>query len=304
MPQVLIIGVAVVDFVFAVGELPTRAAKHRAKHAEIVGGGCAANAAVAVARLGGQALLGARLGDDALGDLIVSDLVRDGVDTRLVQRSGGGQSSFSSIYVDQQGERQIMNFRGQGLTQETRWIATAPAVDAVLVDTRWSQGALEGLRLAKSLGVPGIVDAEAPMDFEVLAEASHVAFSRDGLLSFYKQEASPDQGAALEAALREAADRLSCWVCVTDGAQGCFHLDGPRLVHEPALPVHVKDTLAAGDVWHGAFALALAEGQDEAFSVRFANAAAALKCQTFGGRKGSPDRTAVTNFLEEMQKCS
>jgi sulfofructose kinase len=57
------------------------------------------------------------------------------------------------------------------------------------------------------------------------------------------------------------------------------------------------DTLGAGDVWHGAFALALAEGRPERQAVRFASAAAALKCTRFGGRNGAPRRAEVDAFL-------
>lgn len=293
MNDVLVIGVAVVDFIFAVDAFPDRAAKYRARGAEVVGGGCAANAAVAIARLGGVARIGARLGDDPLGDLIVDDLVAEGVDTSLVRQSEGARSSFSSVFVDAQGERQIMNFRGSGLTAETGWIRSASRCGAVLADTRWSEGATEALRLARDWNVPGVVDAEAPMDEDVLAEASHIAFSRDGLLSF--------AGAGdLLAALARADEVLPGWVCVTDGAEGTWHMDGGRPVHSPAFPVEVKDTLAAGDVWHGAFALALAEGQDERRAVRFANAAAGLKCTTFGGRKGCPSRAELDQFLKEM----
>ena len=74
MTQVFLAGMAVVDFVFSVDQLPDKAEKYRASDAHIVGGGCAANAAVAIARLGGEATLAACLGDDALGDLIISDL--------------------------------------------------------------------------------------------------------------------------------------------------------------------------------------------------------------------------------------
>ena len=292
MSDVLVIGVAVVDFVFAVGTLPDRAAKYRAQGAEVVGGGCAANAAVAIARLGGTARVGARLGDDPMGDLIVDDLAAEGVDTALVQRSPGARSSFSSVYVDVGGERQIMNFRGEGLTTDTGWIATAPRCGAVLADTRWTEGAVAALRLARDWGVPGVVDAEAPMDAHVLTGASHVAFSRDGLLSF-------SGGSDLVAALLKADTDLPGWVCVTDGADGAWHIEGGEPIHTPAYSVEVKDTLAAGDVWHGAFALALAEGQCEADAVRFANAAAALKCTTFGGRKGCPSRAELDRFLKE-----
>ena len=59
------------------------------------------------------------------------------------------------------------------------------------------------------------------------------------------------------------------------------------------------DTLGAGDVWHGAFALRLAEGADELTAIRFASAAAALKCTRPGGRMGAPSRAEVAAFLKE-----
>lgn len=295
MAEVLVIGVAVVDFVFALDQLPDRPAKYRALGTEIVGGGCAANAAVAIARLGGKARLGARLGDDPLGDLIVGDLADENVDISLVQRTPGARSSFSSVYVDARGERQIVNFRGEGLSQETTWIGAVRRVDAVLADTRWSAGAQTALELAQNLGIPGVVDAEAPMDAQVLKHASHVAFSRDGLFSFASES-------RLETALRLASESLPGWACVTDGENGTYWFEDDEIVHAPAFGVEVRDTLGAGDVWHGAFTLALAEGRTEGDAVRFANAAAALKCATFGGRKGCPDRTAVEKYLEENDR--
>lgn len=292
MAEILVLGMAVADFVFAMDLLPDRAAKYRANTVETVGGGCAANAAVAIARLGGVAHLATRLGDDPMGDLILSDLVSEGVRTEMAQRASGGRSSFSSVCVDAAGERQIVNFRGDGLTQDTGWIDQAPPVDAVLADNRWPAGAIRALDLARTRGVPGVVDAEAPTQPEVLARASHVAFSRDGLMSF-------TGGDELLPALREAGTRLPGWVCVTDGANGTIWIDDSTARHVPAHVVAVRDTLGAGDIWHGAFALALAEGQGESRAIRFANAAAALKCTTFGGRKGCPDRADLDDFLKE-----
>ena len=292
MARVLVIGVAVVDFVFQMDTLPSEARKYRATEADIVGGGCAANAAVAVARLGGDALLGTRLGADPLGELILSDLREEGVDTRLVQQTSGARSSFSSVYVDAMGERQIMNYRGADLSTETGWIENAPNIDAVLADTRWTAGAISALNLARQRGVPGIVDAEAPMDNSVLSAASHVAFSRDGLMSF-----APNTD--LQSALRIAAGKLDAWVCVTDGENGVLFAGHECIEHVPAFSVDVKDTLGAGDIWHGAFALALSEGRDAPYAIRFANAAAAIKCTRFGGRNGTPTRAELDRFLQE-----
>ena len=292
MTQVLVIGVAVVDFVFALDQLPDRAMKYRAKTAEIVGGGCGASAAVAIARLGGNAILGARLGDDVIGDLILRDLESEGVDLSWMQITKGAASSFSSVYVDQSGERQIVNLRGSGLIESTDWIDNAPRSDVVLADTRWSEGAIRALELAQRWNVPGVVDAEAPMDEEVLRLASHVAFSRDGLLSFSSAK-------DLQSALTDADRRLPGWVCVTDGQNGTYHIENGTISQVPAFRVIIKDTLGAGDVWHGAFTLALADGQNEPEAMRYANAAAAMKCASFGGRKGCPYKDELARFLKE-----
>jgi sulfofructose kinase len=89
---------------------------------------------------------------------------------------------------------------------------------------------------------------------------------------------------------------LSAWACVTDGEHGVFVAGGG---HVPALPVQAVDTLGAGDVWHGAFALRLAEGAEETEAIRFANAAAALKCARPWGREGCPTRAETEAFLKE-----
>jgi sulfofructose kinase len=86
-------------------------------------------------------------------------------------------------------------------------------------------------------------------------------------------------------------------VAVTDGANGAHWRQGGGIRHRPAFAVNSVDTLAAGDVFHGGFALALAEGQDEAESMRFASAAAALKCTRFGGIAGAPGRAEVEQLL-------
>jgi sulfofructose kinase len=293
MAEVLVLGLAVADFVFGLEHLPDKPVKYRAERGELVGGGGGGNAAVAIARLGGTARLLARLGDDRIGDLILEGLEAERIDTSLVHRSPGGRSSFSAVLVDAAGERQIINYRGDRLVEATGWIATAPRADAVLADTRWNAGAQALLERAHAWGVPGVVDAEAPVDITMLQAASHVAFSRQGLLSLTAEKSLPK-------ALAQIADALPGWTCVTDGENGAWYMgeNGPR--NMPAFKVSVRDTLGAGDVWHGAFTLALAEGAEETGAMRFANAAAALKCTRFGGRAGCPDRAEVTEFERQL----
>jgi sulfofructose kinase len=292
MAAVFVVGAALVDFVFSLEEFPNGGEKYRAKDACIVGGGCAANAAVAIARLGGEANLAARLGDDFPGDLIIKQLADENVDTKLIHRAENGRSSYSSVFVDRNGERQIVNFRGDGLIEQTDWIEQAPSSDAILVDTRWSAGAKFGLEMAAERNIPGIVDAEAPLEPELLSLASHVAFSRSGIQSISSQTSLAD-------CLAEIATKLPGWTCVTDGENGVYYTVGDHIEHMPAFQVEVKDTLAAGDIWHGAFVLLLGEGADEKTAIRFANGAAAMKSMSFGGRAGCPDRRTLNAFLKE-----
>jgi sulfofructose kinase len=188
--------------------------------------------------------------------------------------------------VDAAGERQVVSFRGEGLDDRPDLIAATPEIGVVLADTRWPRGNLAALELARGRGIPGVLDAEAPVDPALIAAASHVAFSRQGL-------ASLSSGEPAEAL---AAMDLSAWACVTDGAHGVFVRGGG---HVPAFPVRAVDTLGAGDVWHGAFALRLAEGAEETDAIRFANAAAALKCARPWGREGCPTRAETEAFLKE-----
>ena len=298
--RVLSVGVAVVDHVFRVDAFPTRPEKYRARDAATVGGGGGANAAVAVARLGGEAWLAARVGDDATADTILADLAAEGVRADLVRRFGGCRSSFSSVLVDDGGERQIVNFRDMGLSFDAGWLRerlAGMAFDAVLADTRWPDGALAAMERAVELGVPGVMDAEAPVrEAEgAVRAASHVVFSAQGLRDW----AEVPEGSDLADLLRGAAEELDAIVGVTDGADGVRWIADGALRHEPAppLPAPLADTLAAGDVWHGALALALGEGQGLDPAMRFANAAATLKCVGGTGRSGAPTRDAVEALL-------
>ncbi|WP_112323112.1 PfkB family carbohydrate kinase [Oceanibium sediminis] len=292
MTKVLVCGSAVIDMVFDVPAFPDSAEKYQATDARIVGGGCAGNAAVAIARLGGQAVLAARAGQDLIGDMTRADLTREGVDAALWETSANGRSAFSSILVDPSGERQIVAFRGAGLPR--RLGRPLVRADAVLTDTRWPEAAAQVLCHARELGVPGVLDGEAPVDPELLALATHVAFSAQGLRDF----AGTDDKVA---ALKRVAPQTDAWVCVTDGPNGVTWLENGTVCHAAAPEITPVDTLGAGDVWHGAFTLALAEGTPLPEAVIFATAAATLKCLTPGGRSGAPDRVATLEFIERMQ---
>ena len=307
-PRVLVSGSAVMDFVFHLDAMPDRPEKYRSRDAAICGGGNAANAAVALARLGGEALIASRLGDDAVADLIVEGLEAEGVNTTLVRRYAGHRSPFSSVFIDVRGERQIVGYRDMGIETRAGWLQAALPVrfDAALADTRWPEGALALMLAARAAGVPGVIDAEAPVrDAEAaVAQASHVAFSAQGLRDWdgtSEGNADADLGPALERADRA----LPGTVLVTDGEHGTWWREGGETHHRAARPIVPVDTLAAGDVWHGAFALHLARAgggrkeHDLAAAVEYANAAATFKCTRGGGRLGAPSAEELARWIED-----
>lgn len=297
MSQVLCIGHAVQDLVFSVEEMPSRPEKHPASDFETVGGGPAATAAVAICRLGGSAKLAARVGDDPMAGLIVTELESYGVDCALLKRMTGGRSSVSAVIVDSAGERLIVNYLDREMDSKPDWLPgrLPDNVAAVLTDSRWPEGALHGLSLARQGNVPAILDADlpAPLDGRLVEAATHVAFSAGGLAEFSGIE-DPEE------ALRSVDEQTEAWCCVTLGSQGTLAIQDGRLTRQPAFDITVRDTLGAGDVWHGAFALALAESRSVDEAMTFASAAAALKVQNGGGRAGCATRKDVEDFLDRQ----
>jgi sulfofructose kinase len=294
LASVVCLGIAVQDLVFSVDVLPAGPGKHRARGVALAGGGMAASAAVVVARLGGEAELWTRLGDDVLGDDIVRELDGYGVGTAHCRRFEGRTSPVSAVLVDADGERLLVNHADPRLDDDPGWLPldALAAADALLIDTRWPGGAVAALDGARAAGIPVVFDADsAPVERALVAGASHAIFSLEALRD-YTGDDSPREG------LRRVAGQTAAVVAVTCGGDGVYWIEaGGPLEHLPAFEVQVVDTLGAGDVFHGAFALALAEGQGLRDAMRFAAAAAAVKCTRFGGRAGTPGRDQVEALL-------
>jgi sulfofructose kinase len=294
---VFCVGHAVQDFVFSVATLPDRGEKYRASRFDSVGGGPAATAAAAIVRLGGNAVLAARVGEDAVAGLIVDELERFGVDCTYVRRCAGCASSVSAVVLDDHGERLIVNHLDPALPADSHWLPSSAAVgaSAVLADTRWPSGAQAALQAARADGIPAVLDADVPVpaDGELLRAATHVAFSKEALREF-SGEADPRR------ALADVARAFTAWCAVTVGRDGVYAIERGEVRHFRAPDVPVVDTLGAGDVWHGGFALALAEGRTAADAIHFASAAAALKVRRSGGRSSVPTRGELDAYLATL----
>jgi sulfofructose kinase len=298
MTTVFCIGIAVQDHVYRIERLPLGAGKSRASDFTVVGGGLAANAAVAMVRLGATVRFATRLGDDAIGTAILDELAGEGIDVGPSVRVPGKRSPISAVLVDETGERGLVNFADRDLPDMIDALPArlAPDIDAVLGDSRWAEGTIHMLGLARAAGKPAVLDvdrAEGPLD-RLVAAATHAAYAA--------KAAREHAGAATtEDAVRALATRFpGNTILATDGPAGVWWVEGDTLRHQAALPVEAVDTNGAGDVWHGAFAVALAEGQSTREAVCFASVAAALKCTRFGGRRGAPARAEVEARTKDL----
>ena len=295
MPRLLTCGIVTWDWLFRVDEIPAMPAEIEALDCVGTGGGMAASAACAIGRLGGEIEFWGRCGDDGIGDDILSDMRGYGVRVDRVRRVAGRGSPVSAILIDRLGERMIVPYYDPDLDQDPSWLPVADIgrFDGVMVDARWPAGAARALDAARDAGAIAMLDADlAPHDIleDLMARATHVVWSEAALTDW---SGSADPGTGLRAARR----RFEGFLGVTVGAAGFRWLDDGILRGEPAPAVTAVDTLAAGDVFHGAFLLALAEGRDIATAARFANIAAAFKCARFGSRTTTPTRAEVESFL-------
>ena len=295
---ILCAGIAVLDHVFRVERFPVGEVKTQASEFLSINGGNAANAAVAVAHLGGRARfvapLGGPAGEEPNGDQFLALLGREAVDCSACSRMPGVPTPVSAIAIDARGERAIVNFRDDRLAAARPADAAALVADAdaVMADNRFPEFVLPICVAARDRGIPSVLDADEPrhQNNALLQIVSHVVFSAEGL----RATTGIDD---LAPALMRAGAMTPSFLAVTDGVNDVLWLEQGTVRRFSVFRVEPVDTLGAGDVFHGAFALMLAEGRDEREAMRFAAAAAAVKCTRFGGITGAPNRGEVEALL-------
>ncbi|MEU4801664.1 PfkB family carbohydrate kinase [Actinosynnema sp. NPDC023587] len=256
---VLCVGLTTVDVTQQVAEFPLPGQKAQSSAVHSAPGGPAANAARAVAALGHRAVLLTALGD-GLGGFARGLL--DGVE---VHDLGPGGPALSMVVVRERDGERIVVSRNSATFEQT--VAVDPGLvarsDVVLVDGHLGPVALEAARLAGRSGVPVVLDAGSwkPVLDDLLPLVDVAACSATFALS---ESAVHARGVPL--VLRTHGAGPVTWS--HDGVTGA----------EPVPPVpDVRDTNGAGDVWHGALAVAVARGLPVVEAVRWANAVAAVR---------------------------
>lgn len=302
-PRLICLGLSTLDVTWVVDSLPSGGGKTRALDLRESGGGMAANASVAAARLGAQVQLWGRAGQDSAGHSMREGLEALGVDVSQFRLFEGARSSVSGIVVDARGERSIVNFRGADLPNDPAWLplAAIAQADAVLADPRWPEGALTVFQTARAHRVPTVLDGDVadPQVFDALLPFVDCAvFSEPGLAGYATKSGE------LEAQLTLARSRGCATAAVTLGERGVMWIDAAGTHRLPALQINAVDTTGAGDVFHGAFAFALGAGARLRDAFEFSSVVAALKCMHAGGREGLPDLATALSSLQRFKELT
>jgi sugar/nucleoside kinase (ribokinase family) len=311
MKPILCVGACAWTTIFRVAQLPQGSAKIIPDEAIQIGDGMSASAACAIVKLGGRAEFWARVGDDANGRAAIGSLTDAGLDCSNVHFVAGVKGSFCTVIVDAAGERIVIPRHDPALPSDTAWLPIERIkrgeFSAVLTEVRWPEGAAAVLDAARNAGIPAILDAEVGAEgvLDVLARrATHVLYSETGLLAHTGAQAGTLANASARASevhalLARVRDILpNAFLGVTLGEHGFHWLDEDgALQHAAGLRVNTVDTLGAGDVFHGAYALALVQDMSAHDAARFSCIAASLKCEKFGGRLGAPTREAVARHF-------
>src|SRR5262245_46635587 len=184
-----------------VDKFPDAGTKVQSSEFLITSGGQAGNAAIAVARLGGQVSFAGPLGakDDEFAGRILESLTREKIDCGGAIRVEGAVSSVSLILVDADGEKMIATRRDHGLSSiaPERPERTVANADAVLLDNRYPNFVTPICKAAQGRGIPRVLDFDkaAPPDDPLLLGCSHVISSAEALRG---STGLKDLGAALK----------------------------------------------------------------------------------------------------------
>ena len=305
-PEIIVIGSLNADLVQNVDRLPKPGETVVGGNLETFSGGKGANQAVAAGRMGARVSMIGQLGNDSLASLLLTSLKSAGASTDLVGRSDCSTGA-AVILVLPDGENVIVISPGANAT-----VTPSLATERLSILREGSyllsqlevpiESVQESLAVAKARNATTILDPAParPLPAELLQNVDFLTPNETETLTLLGGPSlSMDVDSDVEQAARKILALGPRTVVLKLGARGCMIATEQGSIRVPGFKVSAVDTTAAGDVFNGAFATALAEGQTVQHAARFANAAAALSVTRPGAQNSVPSRREVNRFLSE-----
>jgi len=301
--SILVVGSSNTDMIIKLDRIPRPGETILGGAFVTAAGGKGANQAVGAARAGGQVTFIARVGQDMFGDQAVAGFVKDGINVDHVTRDKTHPSGVALIFVAKDGENSIAVAGGANAKLSPADVKKAKAVFAgASVLVMQLETPLETVQAAADLavkaGVPVILNpAPAQPLPDKLLKCVSILTPNETEAELLTGIAVTDEVSAAAAA-KKLRDRGVQTVIITLGARGAYVAtkSGGQLV--PGFKVKAVDTTAAGDIFNGAFTVALAEGKPLDLAVRFAHAAAAISVTRLGAQPSAPTRREIEKFLK------
>jgi len=303
-PRILVVGSSNTDMIIKLDRIPRPGETILGGAFVTAAGGKGANQAVGAARAGGQVTFIARVGRDMFGDQAVAGFVKDGINVDYVTRDKTNPSGVALIFVAKDGENSIAVAGGANAKLSPADVRKAKAAFAgASVLVMQLETPLETVQAAADLAAKaGVRVILNPAPAQPLPDK---LLNRVSILTPNETEAELLTGIAVkdDVSAAAAATKLRArgvrTVIITLGARGAFVAteSGEQLV--PGFKVKAVDTTAAGDIFNGALAVALAEGKPLELAVRFANAAAAISVTRLGAQPSAPTRREIERFLKK-----
>ena len=299
MADVVGLGNPVLDLLVNLAQVPKGEGFIRANEIFHQGGGNCASAMAASARLGVKTGMLAKVGGDSTGDYIIKDFQFNGVDTSRILRGPLDTSSPYSIAVSE-------------IDFGTRFFIGRPAKTPSLDPSELDYDYIAGAKvLHLESGTPAsVAAAKFAREKGIIVSIDAGAYTQDRLdiipyidvyiasLMFNNEmfKENPDD---LEGNCRRLHEMGPSVVWITLGKQGCCGLVDGKFYNIPTFDTPVIDTTGAGDVFHGAYIVAMLEGLSHPECARFSNAVSSIKCMYVGGRTSIPNREILRKFMED-----
>ena len=294
-PQVLCIGVITVDTIALVDKYPSADDRVIAEEIVRAGGGPAAVASVALARLGVSSAIAGTIGNDADGDYVLDIFKREGVNTEGITRTstptGGAvivasrEYSARAISTRQPIHQAPLNDRAKAIASKADWVH----VDHMGVHQ------LKGAGIVRGSGPKISFDAGYDVENFDVTTVDLFAPNDKSLLSRHP-------GKSFEEALTIDAEKGASLVVATQGSVGSAGYSAQTgLVKAPSFKTEIVSTLGAGDVFHGALLAQLIQGFALQEAIRRANAVAALSCRGLDGQSAIPTTSELNTYLSGVK---
>jgi ribokinase len=302
-PRILVVGSSNTDMIIKLDRIPRLGETILGGAFVTAAGGKGANQAVGAARAGGQVTFIARVGQDMFGDQAVAGFATDGINVDHVSRDKTNPSGVALIFVAKDGENSIAVAGGANAKLSPADVRKAKAAFAdASVLVMQLETPLESVQAAADLAVKAGVrvilnPAPAQPLPDKLLKCVSILTPNETEAELLTGIAVTDTASAAVAAAKLRARGVQT-VIITLGARGSFVAteSGGQLVS--GFKVEAVDTTAAGDIFNGALAVALAEGKPLDQAVRFGHAAAAISVTRLGAQPSAPTRREIEKFLK------